>query len=145
MTDTQKDELIGAEVSKIYVNKVAKGGYTLFDLNSVLLETNKGNFVIEVYGDCCSTGYIDHIGLDVYSSDTSYVIEQISDVGDISGEFANTAQDSDAVYGLKIKFERGGLLLEYRNSSNGYYGSSYEIKRMLEPITEFWEELTESF
>jgi hypothetical protein len=38
-----------------------------------------------------------------------------------------TRQDVDLIYGVDIDTEKGSALFEFRNSSNGYYGSSIDL------------------
>lgn len=136
-----REKMIGAIIKKVYVNQTKKGGFTLFDLSAFLLETDKGFFRVDVYGDCCSTGYIDHISLP-YTVDNR-TIKSLREVK-LQGEFAPTAQEDDKVYGLVIELDSDQIFLEYRNSSNGYYGSDYDIEE-IEPNLQEWEILTDSF
>lgn len=131
-----EDKMIGAKIRKIYVNQTKKGGYTLFDLNAVLLDTDRGFYGIYVFGECCHDdydGYIGHIELD----------------GRVEGKTIKALRDvefsSRAAYGLAIGLNRGQIFLEYRNSDNGYYGSDYGIEAVRNPDFGQWEELTESF
>ncbi len=76
-----------------------------------------------VEGDCCSRSWIEHLelpgnleGATLLSVDDSAPIAQDHD--------ANDGQDPECikVYNTSFKTDRGEIVLEYRNSSNGYYG-----------------------
>lgn len=139
-----KDKMIGAKLQKIYVNRVEKGGFTLFNIDSVLLETDQGLFKVYVYSECCSQGYIDHIGMPYYLGVGRRTITGFKDI-ELEGEFAPSSQEEDRVYGLIIELDQDKIFLEYRNSSNGYYGSDYQIEQVDLFIAEEWEEITDSF
>lgn len=78
--------------------------------------------VFGVEGDCCSSSWIEHlelpgdiVGATLLSVDDSAPITQDHDTHDECG-------DCISVYNTSFKTDRGEIILEYRNSSNGYYG-----------------------
>lgn len=77
-----------------------------------------------VEGDCCSTSWIEHLevpndiaGATLLSVDGSAPITQDHDAHDVDHQ-----DDSIEVYNTAFKTDRGEIILEYRNSSNGFYG-----------------------
>lgn len=71
-------------------------------------------------GDCCSHSWIEHIELPAGGFPCKVL--GISDLNydDIPGEYG----DVTAVYGCKISTDKGDLIIDYRNESNGYYGGN---------------------
>lgn len=74
-----------------------------------------------VYGDCCSHSWIEHLempgpiaGARILSVEDSAPITQDHDQHDDDGEIS--------VYNTSFKTDRGAIVLEFRNSSNGFYG-----------------------
>jgi hypothetical protein len=72
-------------------------------------------------GDCCSSSWIEHlempndiVGATLLSVEHSAPITQDHPEHDDNGEIQ--------VYNTSFKTDRGEIVLEYRNSSNGYYG-----------------------
>jgi hypothetical protein len=79
-------------------------------------------------GDCCSTCWIE--GID----DTTVLRGEVLDVEDIDmPDLGNidgsrfSGVDEVSYYGLKITTKHGRAVLDYRNSSNGYYGGSLYV------------------
>lgn len=77
-----------------------------------------------VEGDCCSSSWIEHLemppdidGARLLSVDDSAPITQ-----DHSAHDEENGGDSISVYNTVFRTDRGDIVLEYRNSSNGYYG-----------------------
>lgn len=75
-----------------------------------------------VEGDCCSSSWIEHlempndiVGATLLDVDDGAPITQDHDAHDDGGECIQ-------VYNTAFKTDRGEIVLEYRNSSNGYYG-----------------------
>ena len=99
-------------------------GHTLFavylaeDREAVKFVTDNGEVVARCDADCCSYTWIEHIDLPalglpaVVVAAEDVVLNQ--DMDDRGGELA--------FYGFKITTDRGELLIDYRNESNGYYG-----------------------
>jgi hypothetical protein len=68
-------------------------------------------------GDCCSESWIEHIEIPV-----SFPAKVLS----VEGLYYDESEESDyeviVRYGLKVVTDKGDLVIDYRNSSNGYYG-----------------------
>jgi len=74
-------------------------------------------------GDCCSYTWIEHVSLPAMGFPAT-----ITDWRDLDLDRADQDDDGDVIafYGLEIVTDRGSLVIDYRNSSNGYYGGSLE-------------------
>jgi hypothetical protein len=93
-----------------------------------------------VYGECCSQSWIEHLTLpnDVRGATIQSVDEAEMpphdnhkclrarwDATDEQKAIAGMCDhDSLAVYHTRFRTDRGDIVLEYRNDSNGYYGGN---------------------
>lgn len=87
--------------------------------------------VYEAEGDCCSTSWVEHIT--VPPDIDGATVLRVSEAG--YGVDATDAQRAECkthrkrldvlrVYQTVLTTDRGDVVIEYRNSSNGYYGGS---------------------
>lgn len=97
------------------------------DMSAMYLDTEKGQFKLEAEGDCCSSTVIDHV--DNVDNLLSKVLSFESVEQWVPRENPDTYEGSPAAdyedisyYALKIVTEKGEAFIDYRNSSNGYYG-----------------------
>lgn len=71
--------------------------------------------------DCCSETWVEHISLPARGFPAT-----VLDAGDIEmpdlGEMQN--RDVVAYYGFKVSTDKGEMVVDYRNDSNGYYGGN---------------------
>lgn len=70
--------------------------------------------------DCCSSTWIEHVELPALGFPA-----KVASVGDLDlPGSVDDDPDHDClqVYGLKITTDKGDFIIDYRNSSNGYYG-----------------------
>lgn len=113
-------------------------------LTSVCLENNKERIVFTfadgssqafgVEGDCCSQSWIEHLEApnDVngaivlgFSEDSADATEDDTKNPVVSKDsYQPREHESLQVYQSRFKTDRGEIVLEYRNSSNGYYGGT---------------------
>lgn len=117
------ERLVGRTIKKIYMNE-----------DNLKFETNLGNIVFQVYGDCCSRSYFhDFIGVEKLLKGTPVV--SVSRVGleTANSKVPVNRNDSEEVkcYGYEIvtedpQFGEVTSVFSFRNSSNGYYGGSLE-------------------
>ncbi len=78
-----------------------------------------------VEGDCCSNSWIEHLEAPADMSgatllevnDSAPVTQDHPEHDDNDGGFSEIQ-----VYNVAFKTDRGDVILEFRNSSNGYYG-----------------------
>lgn len=74
--------------------------------------------------DCCSHTWVEHIELPALGFPAT--VQAVAPL-DLPGSVDDHPEhDCLQVYGLKIITDKGDLIIDYRNSSNGYYGGSLE-------------------
>lgn len=79
-----------------------------------------------VEGDCCSSSWIEH--LEVYGDMNGAVVLSVDesfggDPLDANGcDEHGDSHECLKVYETRVRTNKGDIALEYRNSSNGYYG-----------------------
>lgn len=79
--------------------------------------------VVRADGDCCSSSWVEEIqGVE------QLIGSPVVSVDDVDGVQETTNDDENfeclQFYGCKITTEKGYALIDYRNSSNGYYGGN---------------------
>ena len=76
--------------------------------------------VAETDGDCCSNSWIEHVELPASFPAVVIAVEDIN-MPDLGG-----SDDGNEIcyYGCKITTDKGIIIIDYRNESNGYYGGS---------------------
>ena len=78
--------------------------------------------VAKADGDCCSSTWIEHVELPALGFPAKVL--KVEDI-DLPGSNDNDSEyECLAVYGLKITTDKGEVVIDYRNSSNGYYGGN---------------------
>jgi hypothetical protein len=96
--------------------------------------TTTGNLDYVCYGDCCSESWVNHVNdIDKLIDATVTQVEEVDFYGMLGAEPEPTRQDSDDVLFHRIHTNKGTCLIEFRNSSNGYYGGSFERNDDHEP------------
>jgi hypothetical protein len=80
--------------------------------------------IFETYGDCCSQTWIEHITIPPGIED-GVVILGVSET-DLGVDDKASEGDHVQVYHTAFDTEKGSIIVEYRNSSNGYYGGSLD-------------------
>ena len=112
--------------SEYLVGKKVIASYIHNDKESIKINLEDEFVLLDVYADCCSESWIEHVsGFDDLKNK---VITSYKEV-DI-GEGAATKQDYDQLYSVNIKFDGSYIseaIIEFRNSSNGYYGGYIEL------------------
>jgi len=106
------DFLVGKIINEI---KIAD------DKKALLFVTDEGEVVVKVEGDCCSDSWVEGIELPALGFPANVISVVDLDMPD-------REQDDDyevvAFYGCKISTDKGDIVIDYRNSSNGYYGGN---------------------
>lgn len=103
------------------VGKILVGVKIAEDKEAILFQTTGGDIVARCDADCCSYTWIEHIELPARGFPATVISANdidMPDLGDMDG------RDVVAYYGYKIVTDKGELLIDYRNDSNGYYGGS---------------------
>jgi hypothetical protein len=106
------NELKGKKINKIYISKCKQ---------AIKFECDDKVYKYKLDNDCCSDGWIEHFTFfDLYDKSNLEVIK-IEEIE--AKEVMPTLQEKDWLYCTKIFCDTGYIGIEYRNSSNGYYGS----------------------
>ena len=83
-----------------------------------------GEMVVNVDADCCSYSWVEHVELPALGFPATVVsVEDIDMPEGLASPF-RSEPDVLAFYGCKITTDRGEIVIDYRNDSNGYYGGS---------------------
>lgn len=105
--------------------------------------TDQGNVDYYCFADCCSESWVNHIAdLDALIGQKVEEVEEIDLFSLLGAEPEPTKQDVDKVMFHRVRTDKGVCVIEFRNSSNGYYGGSFErdaiddVKHPLTPVTE---------
>lgn len=92
------------------------------DKEALLFKCADGDHVVKVDADCCSHTWIEHIELPALGFPA--LVVSVEDL-DLPGSNDNHPEhDCLQVYGCKITTDKGEIVIDYRNASNGYYGGS---------------------
>jgi len=103
------EELVGKKILGIFP-----------DSSSIVFATSDGGLSYTVEGDCCSHSWFESIqGVEALMHGTVSRVEPLALGGD---EDAGDSYSVVKVYGIRIVTDKGYATIEYRNSSNGYYG-----------------------
>ena len=78
-----------------------------------------GECIVKCDADCCSHTWIEHIELPALGFPALVVA-----VDDLNMEPDSAENGELKFYGCKVTTDRGEIVIDYRNSSNGYYGGS---------------------
>lgn len=111
------------------VGKTLTGLKIADDRQALLFQTTDGDMVVQVDADCCSYTWVEHIelpalGLPALVTDVEELDLPDADAAKPSSFHPPAESDHLAFYGCKISTDRGDIVIDYRNDSNGYYGGS---------------------
>jgi len=104
--------LIGKKITQI---KIAD------DKEAILFICEDGEVKVRCDADCCSHTWVEHIELPALGFPALVVAVDDLDMPDLGSP---DEYDVIAYYGCKITTDKGDLVIDYRNSSNGYYGGN---------------------
>lgn len=131
--------LVGKTVIKAYINK----GRT----EILLVCENDESFLLQTQGDCCSESWIEHSS---GFNELPFTIMKVEEKE--LGEVLPTRQEYDQLYSLNLEVKRSTGIwyhkdcgIEFRNSSNGYYGGYLEVYPNPKVDMETFTELKEDF
>ena len=135
-----KSKLLGRRVLSLLMNP--EHDYMRF-------VTDAGVFDFHCYGDCCSESFINHTNcLEDLLGNTVLEVDEVDMFSALGVVPEPTRQEVDQVLTYRLRTSKGICALEFRNSSNGYYGGSLEyvgesdyrhysaLIEQLKPITE---------
>lgn len=104
----------------VLVGKVILAVLLAEDKEAILFRTSEGDVVARCDADCCSHTWIEQVELSANGFPAT-----VLSVADIElNEGLDTRDGELKFYGCKITTDKGELVLDYRNESNGYYGGS---------------------
>lgn len=90
------------------------------DKEAMLFVTDKGDrLTVRVDADCCSDTWIESVEMPALG--LPFIVLSCEDL-DMGKEPEWSDDDYVQFYGAKITTTKGELIIDYRNSSNGYYG-----------------------
>lgn len=128
------NDMIGRKLARVVLHPKKEG------ITFVFQDEFKRSFSVD--GDCCSRSWIEH--LEMPGDINGATLLDVQDSAPITQDHAEHDEenggDSIEVYNTAFKTDRGEIILEYRNSSNGYYGGYLtDIKEHYDPVNEFGE------
>ena len=94
------------------------------DRQSLKFVLTDGELIVDVDADCCSYSWVEHIELPAGGFPAT--VASVSEIDMPEGAASTFHTDADvlAFYGCKIATDKGEIVIDYRNDSNGYYGGS---------------------
>lgn len=106
------------------IGKTLTGVKLAKDKEAILFQTTEGEIVARCDADCCSYTWIESVENTI--REFPAVVSAANDIEDGLPETIENDPEYDCLqfYGFKIATDRGVLVIDYRNSSNGYYGGS---------------------
>lgn len=99
-------------------NKIIQSIQITDDKHALKFITDKGEVLAVCYGDCCSHTWIEHINTPALGFPAKVISIENRDMPEPE------EKDWELIrfYGIRIITDKGDIDIEYRNSSNGYYG-----------------------
>lgn len=91
------------------------------DKGALLFQTTEGDIKARADGDCCSHTWVEHVELPALGFPAKVLSVSDLDMPDLG---PMPEREVIAYYGCKIVTDRGEIVIDYRNESNGYYGGS---------------------
>ena len=111
----------GEEMNTFLVGKTIMGMKIADDKEALLFQTEQGDAVVKTDADCCSSTWIEHVELPARGFPAEVLAVEDLDMPDLGSD---NESEIIAYYGCKIITDKGEIIIDYRNSSNGYYGGN---------------------
>lgn len=105
----------------ILVGKTIRSIKLADDKEAILFITDQGEVKARCDADCCSHTWIEHVELPALGVPALVTSVEGVDMPDLGSP---SEDDVIAYYGCKIVTDKGEIVIDYRNSSNGYYGGN---------------------
>lgn len=83
---------------------------------------NNEPIVAKADGDCCSSTWIEHVQLPARGFPA--LVTEVEELEMPQIESKIKYAECLAIYGLKIATDKGDIIIDFRNESNGYYGGN---------------------
>lgn len=106
------------------IGKVITGMEIAADRQALRFILADGELVVQVDAECCSYTWLEHIDLPALGFPATVLAVVDLDMPEQPTSTFHTDADVLAFYGCKITTDRGEIVIDYRNDSNGYYGGS---------------------
>ena len=91
------------------------------DKKALKFMTTEGDIIAKTEGECCSETWIEHVEMPALGFPCTVIA--VEDIGECKEEeWINGDDERILFYGFKITTASGDIVIDYRNSSNGYYG-----------------------
>lgn len=92
------------------------------DKDALLFEVEGGGrLMATVDGDCCSTSWVEAVELPALGF--PFTISNVVNLElNKEGQWDENEMGFIQFYGAKIRTDKGDMVIDYRNESNGYYG-----------------------
>ena len=106
------------------IGKTLTGVKLAKDKEAILFQTTDGDIVARCDADCCSYTWIEHVENTIREFPA-----QVTEAADIEDGLPETIENDPEhdylqFYGFKVTTDKGVLVIDFRNASNGYYGGS---------------------
>ena len=112
--DDVLEVLVGSTVQELLLSQ---------DATEMTFVTDKGDFSFYCDADCCSESWINHINfVDALLGGTVITTDAVDMHSALGVEPEATRQEVDQVLLHRVTTDKGVCVIEFRNSSNGYYG-----------------------
>ena len=112
--------LVGKIITAIYLSK------DKCDIRFDIAEQD-APIIANSYGECCSSTWIENVENPEFAVDSVVATAEEMELNKPAEE--NSEFDYLQFYGFKIETAKGTCVIDYRNSSNGYYGGSLIFPR----------------
>lgn len=107
------------------IGKTITGMKIAADRQALLFETTDGDLVVNVDADCCSYTWVEEVELPALGFPALVTAVEDLELPQVDKPSAFHGEHEElALYGCKISTDRGEIVIDYRNDSNGYYGGS---------------------
>ena len=107
----------------ILIGRTLTGVKIAEDGRALLFQTSEGDVIARADGDCCSHTWVEHVALPARGFPCL-----VSGVENLDMPDLGSPDEYGLIqyYGCKVVTSNGDMIIDYRNSSNGYYGGSLE-------------------
>lgn len=121
MSDKMRELLIGKRLRSVSLS----GDKQLI----TFVEEDGTSHLFRAEGECCSQSWIEH--LELPEPVDGVCVTAVDDSGCVDRK--DLPDHLLQVYSTTVRTNRGDIAIEYRNSSNGYYGGYLEFERTDRP------------
>jgi hypothetical protein len=111
----KENPLIGKTITDLQISE---------DRQALRFVLADGEIVVQVDADCCSYTWIEHVELPALGFPAAVVGVEDLEMPEGTASTFHTDPECLQFYGCKIVTDRGEIVIDYRNDSNGYYGGS---------------------